>query len=269
MPILSSSLADKIFNWASIAALITSFAVFLSAGVIYWKSARPATRALKYANFVTIISGGLAFLLGVTVYLASTVKDSYADSRQSNNERLTSLANKIAAEARRQTANIQSENIKLQINLEKERMARLLLESQITPRRLSYIQKSALIQELKRFAGQSIRIISPQNSESNGFAIDFVEVFKKSNWHVIDTNSNSTGVTTVTFDREPQGLHITTISSTQTSSKLYQAAKNIGDGLKKQSFDASLTRKDIGTYPEEKELIELNVGIKPFIERIN
>lgn len=230
MPIISLSFADALFKWASILTISLGFFSAIFASVSYW---------------------------------ASSVREQYAEKRISDNELLTARANTDAAEARQKTALIESDNLRLQAKLEEERTARLLLEKQITPRRLSSANKKELFEKLKQFAGQRVRVIAPQSDESTEYALDFVEVFEKAGWQLIDS-INSTRVSLVQYDRNPAGLHVTTVSLSVAATNLHKAGEALVASLQSQQLAVAARSSSVAAYPEDSEIIEFNVGIKPF-----
>lgn len=229
MPTISLSFADALFKWTSILTIALGFFSAVSASVAYW---------------------------------ASSVREQYAERRISDNELLTARANTDAAEARQKTAVIESENLRLQAKLEEERIARLKLERQIAPRRLSSANKTELVVILKKFAGQKIRLIAPQSDEAKEYAIDFVDVFKEAGWRILDS-MNSTHVTLVQYDREPQGLRVTTVSVSAEATDLHRAGTALVAGLQGQQLSVVPISSTVAIYPEDSEIIEFNVGIKP------
>jgi hypothetical protein len=198
--------------------------------------------------------------VGATVVLiwAAGVRDRYADERISANELMTERAKADAAEARALTANIETENLKLQSTVEEERAARLQIEERITPRRLTSEQKIKLISELESFRGQKIRVLSPHNTERNEYAIDFIQIFRRAGWVIVESGT-STGVAFVEYDIEPHGIQLEVAPDDPPG--VLAAALAFSTALSNQNL---MQGEPIGLPHDRTDgWIDFGVGIKP------
>ncbi|UBT76734.1 hypothetical protein LCH33_000029 [Pseudomonas amygdali] len=220
-----------------------------------------ADAIFNWANIVLVTGGVITVGATVLIFWITGVRERYADERLAANEVMTAKANADAASAHVLTASIENQNIRLRTKLEEERVARLLLEARIAPRRLTSEHKDRLVLALQKFQGQKIKVVSPQNTESNEYALDFIDVFKKAGWRVLDS-STSTGVTFVGYDIEPLGIQLSVPSEHDRESIVELAAQALALTL----FNEGLRdNQDFNTPIEELEgdVLEISVGVKP------
>lgn len=226
--IISSSTADVIFMGASVA---TVFCAVMTAILEVGKHRQP--RANRSA-FVTLAGPIATAMLAAMVLFFGNIRDEYSDKRISENEKATAMANESSAIAKKEAANavertavIQKENAKLLLQLEADRSARLALEKKIAPRRLSSFQKITLVEILRPFPRQIVRVISPPTAEQTDLAIDFVNVFKQAGWRIVSTNNTSIGVDRIEYDHEPQGIQLAVDSAEPPNSKTRRALETL------------------------------------------
>ena len=120
---ISQPFADALFGWSNVLLTLGAFLVFVGTIGVIW-------------------TGG--------------VRERYADERVSRNEAETATAKANAATATENAANanertevLRQSNLKVQSELDKERIERLRLEASIAPRRLSDHQRSSFIYALR------------------------------------------------------------------------------------------------------------------------
>lgn len=217
-----------------------------------------ADAIFSWANICLVVGGVLTVGATVVLVWVTGVRERYADERISANELLTARAKSDAAEARALTASIESENLKLKSRVEEERTARLQIEERISPRRLKSEQKSKLISDLEPFRGQKIRVLSPHNTEGNEYAIDFIDVFRRSGWVIVESGT-STGVAFIEYDVEPRGIQLEVAPS---DPPVVQAAAL---ALSKALSDQGLRKDEPIGLPHDTTngWIEFGVGLKP------
>jgi hypothetical protein len=137
------------------------------------------------------------------------------------------------------------------------------LQQQASPRRLTSDQKQQLIEALKRFSGQPVRVIAPQINESSDYAFDFIEVFQGANWRVVNKDTIH-GITFVSYDHELQGIHLAIPTIDADDAK--KAAKALASALTHQRLPSSLkTQQEFN----EPSVIEFYVGAKPFVDFVD
>lgn len=224
-----------------------------------------ADAIFNWANIVLVIGGIITVGATVLIFWITGVRERYADERLAANEMMTAKANADAASARALTASIENENIRLQTKLEEERVARLLLEARISPRRLTSEHKDRLVLALQKFQGQKIKVVSPQNTEGNEYALDFIDVFRRSGWRVLESYT-STGVMFVGYDIEPHGIQLSIPSEPERDPMVELAAQALAltlsnEGLREnQGFNTPIEKL-------EGDVIEISVGVKPGVAR--
>ena len=208
-----------------------------------------------------MLAGALTFVATVLVFWTTGIRDRYADERITANEALTAQAKAEAAQAQKLTASIETENLRLLTRLEEERAARLVLEKSIVPRRLTSDQKDYLSNSLRQFSGQLVRVISPQNTEGNDYALDFIEVFTRAGWRVLNSGT-SMGVTFIGYDIEPRGIQLAVSDDAPGGAKIRSAAKLFVEILHEQGLRTNQTtsRPFVG---DEIDVLEFGVGVKP------
>jgi len=110
----------------------------------------PAANLWNAIGNFALIAGAFFVLLGtwLTIWTGGQ-KERYADERISTNEKDTSVARAEAANAIKETETIKNENLKLSLQLEQERSARLKIESGLASRRLTGSKRKLLVNSLK------------------------------------------------------------------------------------------------------------------------
>ncbi len=139
---------------------------------------------------LALIVGAVLVLLGTFgVWKMGGLKEKYADERISFNENETARAKLAAAEANENAEIVRRANLLLQSDLERERTARLKIESKIAPRHLSSEETKIIADAIRPFAGQAVRITIPLgNVEARTYAEDFVQAFRLAGWDPGDSD---------------------------------------------------------------------------------
>ena len=199
-----------------------------------------ATRPKKFAIFMPDLSlpaanlwnnvGNLALIMGAFLVLAGTwltiwtggAKERFADERISGNETLTQTAKADAAKAIEETERLKNDNLKLSLQLEAEKSARLKIESGLASRNVSNVKKPMLIDELKKIDPKPIiqiqRLVG--DTETKRFGDQLIECF------------NSAGIRSTDFTIGmspgfPDGVTIVS-SDLPESNKLVAALQAVG-----------------------------------------
>jgi hypothetical protein len=127
--------------------------------------------ALLGAAFVLLGSAG-AFYFG-------RIRDHYTDERISENVRKTAEAEAAGNRAIAEAAKLRESNTLLQLDLEKERVQRLLLEKKVEPRRLSNDQRTLLISKIRSCGWKKAEVIWHGVGEPEFYAKDLASVFEQ------------------------------------------------------------------------------------------
>lgn len=174
-------------------------------------SLQAANEIFGLAN-TSLILGAVLVLAGtVGTIWTSAVRERYADERISNNETQTATANENAAKANERAAELTSQATALQLDLEREKNARLTLQERLaatqaeaahaneralaasqkatsvdirtTDRHLTAEQRRILVDALKPFAGTKIDVaIQMGDRESLAFASELVSALRDAGW---------------------------------------------------------------------------------------
>jgi hypothetical protein len=157
---------------------------------------------------ILLIFGAVIVLVGtIGVFWIGGIRERFADERISANEAKTSGAKAEAELARENTEKLKSVNLILETNLEKERSARLELESKLAYRHLSEDQKRAFVSALLPFAGQKVKIESPLgDAEAKSYRDEFVPLFEEAKW---DHNGGAGIIEGAAYSIEPMGIEVT------------------------------------------------------------
>lgn len=131
-----------------------------------WLSMERASLISDVANMVFIASLVVGFVAALAIWQMSGIKEGYWEQeRRNSNERIsaneaeTNRAKESASVANERAEEAKTANTALQLELEKEHMARLKLEEFLAPRLLSAKQKELLIGKLKPYSPTPIDII--------------------------------------------------------------------------------------------------------------
>ena len=93
-------------------------------------------------------------------------------------------SNEMAAKANERTEELRSDNLKLGLQLEKEKLARLDIERRLAPRFISDKERQIIWEAIKAFPLHSIKIAPVGNPESVHYAAQFGQLFEAANWRV-------------------------------------------------------------------------------------
>lgn len=205
------------------------------------------TLGWRVSIFTAIITLAGVLLL----YLGTRVKDRDSEQQQIiSRERIASL--ELEAEKRR------ADNISLQTSLEREKIARLKLEAHIAPRRLSPTEKKAIVEAIKPFAGQRVRISSILGeTEGKEYANDFVNALETAGWNL----SGDSAVNYVQRDSDPVGIELYVHQVTARQGENIPALQALFKVLKDLSLIGEPGVKMNRQVPSGE--IELSIGCKP------
>lgn len=132
----------------------------------------PVANVMFTASNIVGIVGALCVVAGAFgAFWFGGVRDRYADERISANEAET-------ATAKAEGLRITQSNIKLAVELEKERNERLRLEAKIAPRHLTPEQKVALVKTLRGSGWSNAEIIWHGDGEPEAYARDLASAFE-------------------------------------------------------------------------------------------
>ncbi|CAM4226063.1 hypothetical protein BOMU111920_16925 [Bordetella muralis] len=150
-------------------------------------SLETANRMYFWASLAAIGLGAITVLSAVLTFWASGViskhNDQAINSARATAEQSRESANRLEAE----TEGLKNKNLQLAIRLEEERTARLKLEDKLAPRRLSSDQHRALVQYLQRLQPFDIAVGSISGDvEAMGFAEQLRSAIKEAGFKVFD-----------------------------------------------------------------------------------
>jgi hypothetical protein len=108
-----------------------------------------------------------------------------ANERAVRAEKSLAEANERSAQANERAANAEREAARLNKSAEEERLARLMIEERLKPRRLSQEQRDAIRVMVSAFSGTDVRLTTVvSDSDGAQFAKDFLDVLSEAGWHV-------------------------------------------------------------------------------------
>lgn len=152
-----------------------------------------ANRMYLWASIAAIVLAILAAVSTFLIFWASGVRDKHADQTIENARATASkaheraaTANSAAASANERAQAISQENLQLAIKLEEERKARLIIEKRLEPRRLDQGEQSALIERLSAIKPFRYCIGSVLgDEEGQAYANELITCFEKAG-HLFD-----------------------------------------------------------------------------------
>jgi hypothetical protein len=156
----------------------------LSASIPWWNRAIVVVMvfaALAALGLVAVqfVAFKKAELLANMQDALSKLKDQAIALELATKDENIARANAIAAEADRKA--------------EEERVARLKLEKELAPRRLSGEQRERLVGELHQYGGSNVAIVSPLlDPEATDFADDLEAAFRVAGWHTARIKNHMT-----------------------------------------------------------------------------
>jgi len=125
------------------------------------------------------LSGAIVTAIGVCILMWGTfVRDHYSE------EQIATL-NASAAASKERAAIIELKANQVQLDLEKEKLARVKIESQMAPRTIKQDQQHELTAKLLEYKNQRVALIaSPSTPESEWFARVLGAPLKKAGWEI-------------------------------------------------------------------------------------
>lgn len=142
-------------------------------GKIMWPSEAWAVWLYDAANIALIVGLVIGVAATVLIVWMSNVKEAYL-------KRDLATTNERAEKSHERATN-------LEIDLERERTARLQLEETVSPRRIKPEEKAALINEFGRFSGRIVSVVSyAMDAESVSLGLEVIETLKGAGVSVIE-----------------------------------------------------------------------------------
>ncbi|MBZ9650013.1 hypothetical protein K9B33_20985 [Sphingobium sp. 3R8] len=156
------------------------------------------------------------------------------------------------ADAAERTQELKTNNTKLQLELERERLERLRIEREMKPRRLSQAQAAELIALLHKIGPRQGRITSAMNDpEAHRLALDFNSVFKAAGW------TNHDNCSQAMWTKPQLGLQI----SINPGMKQNPDAVKIASYLTSFLFDHAYTKKPVIVMTLDTEMNEFHLEV--------
>jgi hypothetical protein len=166
--LFSKETLSAVSSWAEVIAVVFT-SIGALAGVTYVLASRPLRRAEVKEKLV----------------LQGSIASAQAEAAR---------AQERAGEANVEAANLEKEAAELRELAEKERLARVKLESEIAPRRLSGSQKEILVKLLGGYTGAYVAIVSPLlDPEGTDFADDLDAAIREAHWETLRIRNHLTG----------------------------------------------------------------------------
>lgn len=186
-------------------------------------------RPFKWRLFLTIV-GVFLITIGVAGELFVQFKASKVETNlRTNSHQVEALLNRLAAEANKKA--------------EGERLARLQLEGELTWRRISEDNQSAVASRLVRFSGQTAQIsYSAGDLEAQSFALSIASALQAAKWEVSEPEgiANLRQVLVALGRTAPFESGVTVTSTKDRTSR--GAADAIMHELSVLGFDVTLSR---------------------------
>lgn len=149
-----------------------------------------AANLLANVGNLALILGALLVLIGtwLTIWAGGT-KERFADERISGNERLTETAKADAAKAVEETEKVRETNLRLSIQLESEKSARLKIEQGLASRSVSRDKRPLLVDAIKKIqpplSVQVERLVG--DTEARRFGDQLIECLKQAGVQLSDS----------------------------------------------------------------------------------
>jgi len=169
----------------------------------------PINTLLAWANSVYLISVAVAAISSVAIYQLSSISSAEKDreldrykteakTQISSAQTDSALAHKSsekakadaaiadakAEDARLKQQELKNDNVKLETNLEKEKLSRLELEKAISPR---YIEQDEFAENMRAFKGTKVKILSIADSEAWYLAGQIAFALNYAGWEILYT----------------------------------------------------------------------------------
>lgn len=179
-------------------------------------SLEAANAVYTCASIVAITAALISACAGVITYMASSIQDRYADQAIANANSVSAQANNAAAQANAKTEILTKQNLELQIQVEKEKKERLILQKNLGKRHLSEAQVQNIKSTLSKASFTPHLSIEANRADIEAweYAMDIARVFSESGAIVI---------------LKPTGIRITIGSSnTGLAAYIYDTQEKIG-----------------------------------------
>jgi hypothetical protein len=139
---------------------------------------------LKLFQWVSMLTIVITFIATycTTVFSDRVTKRMQREIATSNE--LAAKSNEVAATANERAEELKAENLKLGLQLEKERQARLLIERRLAPRFLSLDMQRIIAEAIRPYVGHEIKVAGIGDPESELYADQFARLLDASKWKV-------------------------------------------------------------------------------------
>ena len=137
-----------------------------------------ALRWFDIANGVLVLALIAGVVATYVIYITGNIKEDYVKEKLSESHDRSAKLEDEAAKSRERTAILEKGNIELQTNLEKERRARLEIETRLAPRHLTAQQTSTISSAIRAF-GKPMTIAAHMtgDAEAGPYAEGVIKAF--------------------------------------------------------------------------------------------
>jgi hypothetical protein len=138
-----------------------------------------------WANVILIFGAALVLVGTIGAIWTGGIRERYAGERLSGNEVKTAKAIAAASEANERTAEFQVQSKQAQLDLERERVARLKLEEKLRPRSISEEERRQLLATLKSEAKGRVFVIPKTfDEEAEEYASQISNVLQEAGYTI-------------------------------------------------------------------------------------
>jgi hypothetical protein len=138
-----------------------------------------ADDVFSLANTLLVISLIVGVLSTFAIVRSGKIRDAVLTQKLAEANRAAGDANKLAADANKETAILKQSNVRLEVQLEQERIKRLELEKRVEPRHLSDEQRASLVSKLRTSSWKVAEIIWVGDGEPEFYARDLGSAFEQ------------------------------------------------------------------------------------------
>lgn len=130
------------------------------------------------ANTCLVLSLIVGVVSTFAIVQSGKIRDAALTQKLADANRAAGDANRLAADANKEAEILKQNNVKLELQLEQERIKRLELEKRVEPRHLSDEQKSFLVSKLRTSSWKVAEIIWVGDGEPEFYARDLGSAFE-------------------------------------------------------------------------------------------
>jgi hypothetical protein len=229
-----------------------------------------ANKIYNIGWYISILNAGLTFFSIATVFWSDSIRDSYTEraiasatataeqakeGAAKSNERAAALEVK-AEQARLAQRQIESTNLIIQRDLERERAERLRLETlvnKIRPREIPKDHIQELAEDIANLPQGVVAVTSEITcSDCSAYGAEFENIFRQAGWQVHTASISGPGEST------PKGLFLRLGANSKIGDGLISALSNAGI-----PFDVSQSKLGASTWDTGTDVEVIILAISP------